>query len=483
MNNHPSRRTFLKGLVAGAAVLGFDPATRSWITSAQAATRFAALPRLDGELLLDETTRAAAADDFGHIISRQPAAVLRPGSVEDIARMVRFARAHRIKVAGRGQGHSTYGQPQVEAGVVIDMSTLTTIHTIGSDRAVVDAGVLWSDLLRRSLAQGLTPPVMTDYIELSIGGTLSVGGIGGMSHRHGLQIDNVVELQVVTGEGKLETCSRERNRALFEAVLGGLGQCGIITRATVKLIPATTHARVFLLFYDDLATFTADQRRVIADERFSYVEGQAVSTDSGGWRYMLEAASFFTPPAAPNDAALLADLRYDRATAEISDQSYFDFINRLEPVVHFLKTIGVWNFPHPWFDVFVPGSRVNEYVGEIMASLTLDDTGSGPVLLYPVKTSRFTLPLFATPNEPVVWLFDILRTAPPIPEVVAAMVADNRRLFERLRDLGGKRYAIGAIPFSQADWKEHFRPGWGRLVSAKRRYDPDNVLTPGQGIF
>jgi FAD/FMN-containing dehydrogenase len=63
------------------------------------------------------------------------------------------------------------------------------------------------------------------------------------------------------------------------------------------------------------------------------------------------------------------------------------------------------------------------------------------------------------------------------------MVADNRAFFERNRYLGGKRYVIDAIPFSQEDWQQHFRPVWGRLVSAKRRYDPDNLLTPGQGIF
>jgi len=65
--------------------------------------------------------------------------------------------------------------------------------------------------------------------------------------------DNVLELQVVTGSGSLETCSREQNRDLFEAVLAGLGQCGIIVRATVRLVPSAQNARVFLLFYRNLA--------------------------------------------------------------------------------------------------------------------------------------------------------------------------------------------------------------------------------------
>jgi FAD/FMN-containing dehydrogenase len=483
MKNNVSRRNVMQGLLAGTVVIGLDLVNRSWVTSANATSGFEALPPLDGVLYTDRDTRNAAADDFGHIVHRQPNAVLKPGSIEDIIRVIRFARTHKLKVAARGQGHSTYGQPQVEAGVVIDMNMLNTIHYIGADRAIVDAGVLWSQLLLATLEQQLTPPVLTDYIELSVGGTLSAGGIGGTSHRYGVQVDNVLEVQVVTGEGNLETCSPSQKRALFAAVLAGLGQCGLVVRATIRLIPAESHARVFLLFYSDLAAFTNDQRLLIADERFNYVEGQVVPDVSGGWRYMLEAASFYTPPQKPNNTSLLAGLSYSRDTEQIEDRSYFDFANRLAPTVAFLKESGVWSYPHPWLDLFVPGKVVERYVGEIVSTLTLADTGQGPVLLYPVKSDRFTLPLFRIPDEPVVFLFSILRTAPPDAAAIASMLADNRTFFERNRDLGGTRYAIGAVAFSKEDWKQHFRPVWGRLVSAKRRYDPDNVLTPGHGIF
>lgn len=63
------------------------------------------------------------------------------------------------------------------------------------------------------------------------------------------------------------------------------------------------------------------------------------------------------------------------------------------------------------------------------------------------------------------------------------MVASNRELFERARDLDSKHYTISAIPLSRQDWRRHFRPFWGNLVSAKHHFDPDNVLTPGPGIF
>ncbi len=149
-----------------------------------------------GVLLLDDASRAAAADDFGHLVHRQPRAVLKPGSVNDVVELVRFARRNNIQVAARGQGHSTQGQAQVEAGVVVDMSTLATVHEINPTNALVDGGARWLDLLVQSIPQGLTPPTLVDFLELTVGGTLSLGGIGSQAFRFGAQVDNVIELQV-----------------------------------------------------------------------------------------------------------------------------------------------------------------------------------------------------------------------------------------------------------------------------------------------
>src|SRR5262249_46053638 len=149
------------------------------------------VPPLDGMLSTDPNMLASYADDYGHIVHRTPMAVLLPGSVADVVKMVKYARKHGICISSRGKGHTTMGQSQVQAGIVIDMTTLDAIHSIGHDRAVVDAGVVWRDLLLATTEKGLTPPVLTDYTGLTVGGTLSVGGINGTSFVHGAQIDNV----------------------------------------------------------------------------------------------------------------------------------------------------------------------------------------------------------------------------------------------------------------------------------------------------
>src|SRR5262245_22238914 len=106
-----SRRAFVAGVAAGTGtlVLGFDPARRSWVTSAHAASGTIKIPNLDGQLLTDSTTLAAYGEDFGQIVHNIPIAVLKPGSVQDVVRAVIFCHAHKIKVAMRGQGHSTFG--------------------------------------------------------------------------------------------------------------------------------------------------------------------------------------------------------------------------------------------------------------------------------------------------------------------------------------------------------------------------------------
>jgi len=108
MNNRLSRRTFLQVTVgaSSAIIVGFDPRARSWIVEGQAQPKqLQKVPQLDGTLLFDDASLSAAATDWGKIVHRMPAAVLRPGSVQDIVRMVQYANQHALKIAMRGQGH------------------------------------------------------------------------------------------------------------------------------------------------------------------------------------------------------------------------------------------------------------------------------------------------------------------------------------------------------------------------------------------
>ena len=489
MSKEISRRTFLRGTLAGAVVVaGFDNGLRTWVSAAELAHWPTALaedfPDFDGVLLLDDASRAAAADDFGHLVHRQPLAVLRPGSVNDVVELIRFARRNNIEVAARGQGHSTQGQAQVEAGVVIDMATLATVHEINPTNALVDGGTRWLDLLTQTIPQGLTPPTLVDFLELTIGGTLSLGGIGSQAFRFGPQVDNVVELQVVTGEGKLVSCSPTQNAELFKAARSGLGQFGLIVRARVRLIAAPPNARLYQAFYSSLTAFLSDLETLIEDGRFDTVQGFAVPDGAGGWLYQLETTKYFSPGHEPDDASLLSGLAFNPGTLTAQDMTYFDYLNRLAPLVAFLRQIGVWDLPHPWVNLFVPAANAATFIGETLSNLTVDDVGQGPILIYPFNREVFNTPFFRVPDSRHFFVFALLRNAvPPTPERAAQLIADNRNLFERATALGGKRYPFDSVPMTRHDWQKHYQPLWGAFVSAKRHFDPDEIMTPGQGIF
>ena len=146
-----SRREVTKGLVAGAALLAVRPSCRSVSRSAQTAQLLRNdLPDLNSALLIDDVALQAAGDDFGHFVHQKPIAVLTPRSVEDIIKMVRFANRRDLKLATRGQGHAMFGQTQLDAGVVIDSSTLNSIRLVnfeGHPAVESQAGARWGDVI------------------------------------------------------------------------------------------------------------------------------------------------------------------------------------------------------------------------------------------------------------------------------------------------------------------------------------------------
>jgi FAD/FMN-containing dehydrogenase len=87
-------------------------------------------------VVLDEVSPDGAGQDDGQLVFERPVAVLRPGSIDDVARTLRFARRHHVRVVGRGAGHTTFGQSQHAAGIAFD---LTTLDSIGRSRQLISA--------------------------------------------------------------------------------------------------------------------------------------------------------------------------------------------------------------------------------------------------------------------------------------------------------------------------------------------------------
>lgn len=461
-----SRRGLAQALAAG-SLLGFS--------RAGAGAPFSNLPQLDGELSFDPATRAEYANDYGRIVHEQPLAVLRPGSVRDISSMVTLARRFGLKVAARGQGHQPFGQAQVSGGIVIDMRSLQQVHSYTANSVAVDAGASWRALLQATLGYGLAPPILTKFLGLTVGGTLAIGGVGLTSLRHGAQVDQALELQVVTGDGSVVTCSTDRQRDLFDATLAGQGQCGIVTRATLRLERAPAQVREYVLPYRDVQTLVEDGARVTQDGRFDGAVALVLSM-KGQWSYALTPIRHFTPPEAPDDAALLADLRFVRGSEQMRDVGYFDYLDEMPPI-DFTQS-------HADLGLFMPQAATISFVGKALPRLTPDALGGVQgVRMFFWKRASFTRPLFRLPDEQLVCYAALLRSPTSDAEVLARMLAGNRTLYDENRRAGGTLYPFAAVELTQEDWRHHYGEQWSELAKAKRRYDPDAIFASGPQLY
>src|SRR4030095_15103053 len=112
------------------------------------------VPPRDGTVEMSPAALAAFSGDFGRLVTGTPMAVLRPGSVKDIVKMVRYARSNGLTIAMNGQSgtddevesHSNFGQARAPGGIAIDARSLRIIHRVDNRCADVDAGVTWSEL-------------------------------------------------------------------------------------------------------------------------------------------------------------------------------------------------------------------------------------------------------------------------------------------------------------------------------------------------
>src|SRR5450755_4153291 len=171
---------------------------------------------------------------YNAMIDKQPAAVARCRDVADVIACVRFGREHGVEIAVRGGGHNAAGLGVWDDALVIDLSLLrsTTVspetHTVRAD-----AGCTWGDVDHATVAFGMATPsgflASTGVAGLTLG-----GGIGYLTRRFGLTVDNLLAADVVLADGTFVTASESSHSDLFWALRGGGGNFGIVTSFTFR---------------------------------------------------------------------------------------------------------------------------------------------------------------------------------------------------------------------------------------------------------
>jgi hypothetical protein len=170
-------------------------------------------------------------------IDRRPNLIARCAGVADVIDAVRCARRHGLLVAIRSGGHSYPGLSVCDSGMVIDLSQMKGIRVDPEVRtARAQAGVLLGDMDRETQAFGLAVPAGI-VTHTGLAGLTLGGGIGWLERMHGLTIDQLLSVDVVTADGEFVRASEEENADLFWGVRGGGGNFGIVTEFEFRLNP------------------------------------------------------------------------------------------------------------------------------------------------------------------------------------------------------------------------------------------------------
>lgn len=177
---------------------------------------------------------------YNGMIDKKPAMIARCRDVADVISAVKFAHRHGLDVAIRGGGHNGGGLGSVDKGLVVDLSLMRGVRIDPvSATAQVEGGCVQGDFDHAAHAFGLATP--SGFISTTgVGGLTLGGGIGYLTRKYGLTIDNLLAVDIVLADGSFITASDDRNEDLFWAVRGGGGNFGVVTSFTFQLHPVST---------------------------------------------------------------------------------------------------------------------------------------------------------------------------------------------------------------------------------------------------
>ena len=190
----------------------------------------------------DLVTRESADYDevraiFNAMIDKKPAAFARCVDATDVQTCVNYARDNGVPLAIRGGGHNAGGLGLVDDGLVIDLSPMRGIRVEPKKQTIrVQGGCRWGDVDHAGHPYGLTVPAGI-ISTTGCGGLTLGGGLGHLSRKYGLTIDNLLEADVVLADGSMVVASADENSDLFWALRGGGGNFGVVTSFLYKAAP------------------------------------------------------------------------------------------------------------------------------------------------------------------------------------------------------------------------------------------------------
>ena len=525
-----------------------------------------------GKVVVVEKELNEYAEDYGHIIHEVPSVVLVPNDSQDVCTIVKivlkFNKSYSafldrsssttttntgivpIHIIVRGGGGNPCGATQIPTitserlFVLLDTTLLNTVSDhLESDKTFwVGAGCTWTQVLTQTEKWNMRPIVLPDYLDLTVGGTVSIGGIGAESVTKGPVVNIVTEIECVDGLGNLILTRADNEfHKVFHNILGGMGQFGIMTRLRIKLEANHNMTRVYHFLTTNLETLLnvtpPIYNEYLIDGTIHSLQGFALQnstvfiknwvlfgkdvqsetvqkvvdtlTATNKWAYLVELTVRFDITAGgdnkkPIDINRISEtllqkwgIQFDIIYAEDAPTSIWD--RRLTVItIPVLVQTGSWSKRHTWLNIFFSHQTARQQLQTVMQSLDpVADLGLGHIGITALHKKSLGSSM-STPNisdNDWVYLLVLGRDEQTgTDEGFERHVRSNRFIWNQFSTpwdhqedgiVQSSIYPTSFIPdWDEEDWRRHFSPKvWAQWNDTKKVLDPYHLFGDSRSLF
>ena len=440
-----------------------------------------------GQLVLPEDAAYDSARKvYNAMIDKRPRLIARCVDVADVMAAVQFGRENNLLTAIRGGGHNGAGLGTCNDGLVIDLSRMKGIRVDPAAKTVrVEGGCVWGDVDHATHAFGMATPC--GFISTTgVAGLTLGGGIGYLTRRYGLTIDNLLAVDMVLADGSFVTASPKENPDLFWAIRGGVGNFGVVTSFEFRLHPVNmVHFGPTFWPIEEAETVLRAYRDFIKD---------APEEISGFFAFLV------VPPA----PMFPAHLHLKKVCAIV--WCYTGAAEKVDEVLKPVRSLGnplldhVGLVPFPVaqsiFDpLFAPGLqwywRADNFT-ELSDEAIARHAELGPTIptmlstmhLYPVNGAAQRVGRSDTAYSHREALFsEVIVGVDPDPANAEKISTWCKRYWEALHPYSsGGAYVNFMMEEGQDRVQATYRDNYGRLSTIKKKYDPGNFFRVNQNI-
>ena len=425
---------------------------------------------------------------YNGMIDKRPRLIARCTSAADVMSAVNYGREHKLLLAIRGGGHNGPGFGSCDEGLVIDLSQMRSIRVDPATRTVrVDPGCTAADLDHATHPFGLAVPLgivgSTGVAGLTLG-----GGTGYLTRKHGLTVDNLLEVDMVLADGSFVTASKDSHSDLFWAVRGGGGNFGVVTSFLFQAHPAK------MVFAGPIFWDAKDAKKVMA----TYRDFIGKAPEELGLFVGLKTV----PPTDPfpkehwNKRACALIGAFNGPIAE-GQKLVASLIERLPaPLFNWMGEMP-WTAINGLFDPFFPKGLQWYWKGDFVKTLPdeaidahIAQAAQAPtpfclMHLYPIDGAVRRVPKDATPwgARDASWSMVIAGISPD-PKDADALKRWGRAYWKAVHPFNLEGGYVNFMDTDEADNRLELSYGhnYKRLAAIKAKYDPDNLFRVNQNI-